>query len=417
MAAVISESKASQHPAKHWGFTLNNPEDVKRPQQWSELCQYAVWQLEEGDSKTPHIQGYICLLKKKRLRYLKANLSQRAYWFACDGTPHENYVYCTKEKGRLAGPFAYGEFPTTGGQAEKKRWESARELARSQGDLYDLPADIHLRYKRTLESMARESAPKASALSFLQNEWHYGGAGTGKSSYCWNKYAVHLDDCYLKDMTKWWDGYKGQNTAFIDEFDDKNMYFLTQVKKWAGNPPFSAQSKGSVAVIRPRRIVITSNLTIDQVCTDKEGKYLHVQFGEPMHRRFQEYDWDVVESKVSLCRPPDWWFYSNAADACAVRAQRGIQVPWETKEAPAINHQAPWLEWKNAAPVAPPEAINDGEIEYDEDALSSSDESDATVVLADYETLDHFMEECSAREELWALMKRGQHVDEGENKE
>lgn len=42
-------------------------------------------------------------------------------------------------------------------------------------------------------------------LDSLQNEWHYGPTGTGKSRHVRTKYP----DAYIKSNTKWWCGYDG----------------------------------------------------------------------------------------------------------------------------------------------------------------------------------------------------------------
>ena len=70
--------------------------------------QFLVYQLEAGESGTPHLQGYVQLSKRKRLGQVKALLSPRIHAEVARGKPAANYEYCTKPDGRLEGPFEYG---------------------------------------------------------------------------------------------------------------------------------------------------------------------------------------------------------------------------------------------------------------------------------------------------------------------
>lgn len=91
---------------RRWCFTINNPTDDDDPMKWG--VQYATWQKEEGADKTPHLQGYVELEKKSRLSAMK-KLNGRAHWEQCKGTQKQNIDYCTKEEGRLDGPWEYGD--------------------------------------------------------------------------------------------------------------------------------------------------------------------------------------------------------------------------------------------------------------------------------------------------------------------
>jgi len=45
--------------------------------------------------------------------------------------------------------------------------------------------------------------------------WVYGPPGTGKSYLVRNKYK----DAYIKDDTKWFDGYTGQSTIILEDLE------------------------------------------------------------------------------------------------------------------------------------------------------------------------------------------------------
>jgi len=70
---------------------------------------------------------------------------------------------------------------------------------------------------------------------------------------------------YLKDLNKWWDGYDQEDNVVIDEIAPEHAVYMTSfIKKWliAG---ISAELKGSRAIIRPKKVIVTSNYSIEQV--------------------------------------------------------------------------------------------------------------------------------------------------------
>lgn len=90
-------------------FTWNNPPDpseydlLSDAKGWKHL-QYLIFQYEVGASGTRHYQGYFELSQAVRLTALK-KLMPKAKFIKAAGTGAQNKVYCTKEEGRLAGPW------------------------------------------------------------------------------------------------------------------------------------------------------------------------------------------------------------------------------------------------------------------------------------------------------------------------
>lgn len=317
------ESKGAQNAAKHWGFTENNPTS-ERTKKWQdaikEHCEYGVFELEKGENGTPHLQGYFVLNKKKRLSWIKNNMSETAYLFAANGTPDQNYIYCTKDyrAGKVASYFEHGTLPTTGGQKHAEKYKEAIEVAKSQGDIIGAVApDIALRYYGTLQRIKRRYRPLPDQLSCLRNSLHYGSTGMGKSSYINNRYGSKV---YHKNSDKWWCDYveqeetHGVSTVLIEELDNSNIYLLSWIKKWIDRYPFRAEPKGGSVMIRPPKFDITTNFSLEDICTNKEGILMHKEFYEPLKRRFKHmYNWDVPYSQDCLidCRPADAWWYTG----------------------------------------------------------------------------------------------------------
>jgi len=84
--------------ARNWMFTINNPDDTDDPNAWE--VKYVVWQLEEGESGTPHYQGYVELEKVSRLAAMK-KLSLKAHWEKRMGT---RWAWAWRTRRRCIGP-------------------------------------------------------------------------------------------------------------------------------------------------------------------------------------------------------------------------------------------------------------------------------------------------------------------------
>lgn len=95
-------------------------------------------------------------------------------------------------------------------------------------------------------------------LEVLDNYWFVGLPGTGKSRGA----RLRWPGLYNKPLNKWWTEYAGQETVLLDDFSLEHACLGAHVKHWADHYPFTAESKGGGCVIRPKRIVVTSNYSV-----------------------------------------------------------------------------------------------------------------------------------------------------------
>ena len=102
----------------------------------------------------------------------------------------------------------------------------------------------------------------------LQNEWYWGEAGTGKTKKAWEENP----DLYVKDLNKWWDGYHGQDVVLLDDWDPRQEILTQKLKVWADRYPFRAECKGSSMMARPKKIIVTSNYSIDECFQNPEDR-------------------------------------------------------------------------------------------------------------------------------------------------
>lgn len=262
--------------SRSWCFTLNNPdlgEDknlVHDPLPIWKGLRYRLHSFEIGENGTPHFQGFAYFERPVRLAALK-KMSHTAHWEQLRGNFEQNKAYCTKSSTHVAGPWIYGDPPRTPkekGDAEKERWAEMVSLAKA--DKFDELLEKYPReavlYKEKFQRVYFDSK-EVLPTDTLEHEWVHGPTGTGKSLTARQEHPVH----YVKDpQSRWWDGYRHEDVVIIDDFDKYQVAQGGDLKRWLDHYPFQAPIKGSYMMIRPKKIIITSNYAPDEIWTEPE---------------------------------------------------------------------------------------------------------------------------------------------------
>lgn len=247
--------------AKHWCFTINNytedeftqlvtlGESIPSPQ-----IKYLIIGKEQGEQGTPHLQGYIALVKKKRLNPVKALVGQRAHLEVARGSPSQNIEYCSKEGQHVS----WGEVPH--GQGSGDVMASIKELAET-GNL-DAIREQHyghyLRYQNSiLRDITRYGRSNRDAAPIVEIYW--GPTGTGKS----RKAFEENPGAYWKPYgNKWFDNYDGQPWVVIDEF--VGWLPITMCLRLCDRYPVNVETKGGSVNFVATKIIFTSNLPMEE---------------------------------------------------------------------------------------------------------------------------------------------------------
>lgn len=261
--------------SKNWCFTINNysESDISAISNYD--AKYIIFGKEVGESGTRHLQGFIVLNTVQRMTGVK-KIHSTAHWEIAKGSAAQNRVYCSKdgdfiEKGEI--PLSKKEI----GAIEAERWDHALACAKS-GNFTDVPSDIYIRYVKNLHFIHSKSQVVPPMLEGeLTNVWYYGEAGCGKSTRAFNENP----GAYIKGVNKWWDGYENQETVIIDDMDPYHKILALEFKMWGQHQPFAAEQKGSCITIRPKKIVVTSNYSIDEIWEDQTTR-------DAMHRRYKQ---------------------------------------------------------------------------------------------------------------------------------
>lgn len=268
--------------SRAWCFTVNNytENDEELLRATAQDAVYMVFGRERGESGTPHLQGYVYFGTLKSARRIRTLLPSGAHHERAKGNSLQNFQYCSKE-----GDFEeFGERPKTNaekGEAEQERWKVARECAIA-GSLEDVPSDIYVRYYRALKEIRKDHMGRPEELDGVCGVWLYGDAGTGKSRYAAQEYPGH----YMKMPNKWWDGYQGEDNVVMDDMDPDHAVLRHHLKRWADRYPFIGETKGGAIAIRPKKFIVTSQYSIEEMFKLKDGSP-DVQTIAAIRRRFE----------------------------------------------------------------------------------------------------------------------------------
>lgn len=140
------------------------------------------------------------------------------------------------------------------------------------------PSTISVRCKRSIHEIAKDHLRLPASMSTTAGEWFHGKSGTGKSKTARDLYP----GAYLKLCNKWWDGYQGEEVVIIDDFDISHSVLGHHLKIWGDHYPFLAEVKGGAIAIRPKKIIVTSNYSIEEIWMNSP------QTSEPILRRYPE---------------------------------------------------------------------------------------------------------------------------------
>lgn len=202
-----------------WCFTLNNPNDWT-PNLNHQIA-YLVYQLEEGEAGTPHLQGYVRFTVRKRLATVKTTLgSDRLHIEPAFGTEEENRAYCTKEP-RLAEYVEFGEFdPTAGIQGKRNDLDSVTQMV-TNNDTIQAIAAAHpktwIRYHQGIQSLIQTTRPPPPVARNVKTIILWGPTGTGKT----HRIMMNFPDVFsVVPGRDPFGQYKGQKQVLFDEFDD-----------------------------------------------------------------------------------------------------------------------------------------------------------------------------------------------------
>lgn len=238
--------------SRAWCFTINNPVDDTIPQNWD--YSYLVYQKEKGDSGTEHLQGYLYLKNAVRFATVK-KLDATAHWEPARGTAEENKAYCTKEEGRIAGPWELGTMPKQGKRNDIAELKALLDEGKPLTEIAQIQFGNYLRFSRGIEKYQLLITKPRNWEMVVEVIW--GPTGVGKTRQAFEEHP----NAYFKSRSNggnnWWDGYVNQEVVVVDEF--YGWFTWDFMLRLCDRYPLSVETKGGAVQFVAKKIIFTSN--------------------------------------------------------------------------------------------------------------------------------------------------------------
>lgn len=146
MAAAPNAPRRTRNRAQRWCFTINARPGAHDSVTLESLEEQAgrlmdilepsvfIYQIELGDAKTAHVQGYCEWRWQKDFTFLKS-VSRHVHWEKAKANRAKNVEYCSKPEGSLRGPWMKGvriSIPEEGKTAEEVMLAAGKQPYRWQ---------------------------------------------------------------------------------------------------------------------------------------------------------------------------------------------------------------------------------------------------------------------------------------------
>jgi len=244
---TVSESdRPSRRQGTYWIATI--PRASWEPT-LPDSCHWIKGQLERGDSGYEHWQFTFALKNKGSLNSIRKIFPLNGHYELTVSKKASEYVW--KDETSLGQRFEIGKLPLR--RNSKTDWDEVRALAIA-GDLESVPSDIFVRYYHSLRRISADYLRPVGIDKSVFLLW--GKTGTGKSHRAWSAFP----NAYAKDpRTKWWTGYRNEETVIIDEF--RGGIDVAHILRWLDKYPVQVETKGGSTALSAKTIIITSNIT------------------------------------------------------------------------------------------------------------------------------------------------------------
>lgn len=265
--------------SKYWVFTLNNPVSLDEPKDNIRDFEYLIYQQEQGEQGTTHLQGYVAFHGRKSLASMKVYLP-KAHWEHRRGTHEQAKAYCMKDESRVSGPYEFGDDTSlpkcTGERTDLIKLKVDLDKKVPLAEIASLHFGAYLKYERGIRSYMNITTKHRDGTMKPVIYIFWGPSGTGKTRQCKDKWPV----AYWKSKSEWWQDYSGQDVVIFDEFYGWLPYdFLLRVLDWyALEVPY----KGGSFPLCATTFVFTSNQPWEQW-------YPKVRDTTALRRRIEEF--------------------------------------------------------------------------------------------------------------------------------
>lgn len=230
---------------RSWCFTINNYDENDIEACKALNYKYLCIGFEQGESGTPHIQGYVTMTSPTSFNSMKNKL-KGAHLEVAKGNATQNRAYCIKD-GEY---YEDGDIPR---QGKRKDIERVREMVLEGRTMKDI-CMVATSYQsiRVAECFKKYLEPQRDFKTYVY--WFYGPTGTGKSRCAMEMFP---NAYWCMETNKWWEGYDAHETVIINDMRANFCTFGTLLNL-LDRYPMRVECKGGSRQLLAKTIVITT---------------------------------------------------------------------------------------------------------------------------------------------------------------
>ncbi len=275
MTSITKEKKKTANPQYiNWCFTdfkMLNWDEIY--EEYSDIIRYLCRGFEIAPTTgRKHYQGWIQFKSKKRMSRIKnicrsKGLSLRPMF----GSEYQNEDYCKKDNQFKT----WGTFISQGHRTDLEKAIKIIRNGESMTQIEEIVPNLILRYHSGLKELIKINQKKISKkFRKVDVSVHTGKTGTGKTRTAVeeNPNAFMING----DQMEWWDGYEGEETIIIDEYN--NDVNITKILKVLDGYQLRLPVKGSFTYARWTKVIITTNLTKDELHPNAKREHRNALF-------------------------------------------------------------------------------------------------------------------------------------------
>lgn len=285
---------------------------------------YCVYQYEQGENGTKHIQGAIFFTIAKRFRTMKDYLPI-AHIEKAKGSNSQVREYCTKSETRIKDPVEIGEFAEEKARSDYKDFTELVQSGISKIELSKLYPMLYVRERNKIDDIRADIYEEYfEKYRSVDVTYIYGPSGTGKTTYISRLYSPKEAFDVTNYDNSMFTNYKYQDVLIMDEF--YGGLKVQTLNLMLGFKPFDMRGLGCAKPACYHHVFIISNYSLHEIIKKLCGEDYRLY--KTIDRRIHKIIHFTALNKYEIERDSEWEDITDKRDL-ELGLTKQVKTTWE----------------------------------------------------------------------------------------